>query len=105
MANLDVIKDYFLRTVLEESDNFKALSEEEKEKSLKQMAKLSEEKQRDLCKFFVSQEKDNLPGKLFMRFVNKVSNSLTALGNVAEKDKGIIKKYREGRNHASEGKI
>mgnify|MGYP001616437369 FL=1 len=101
MANLDVVKDYFLRVVLEESDNFKALSEEEKQTSLARIAKLSEAKQRELCKFFVGEEKDTLPSKLFMRFVTKVSNSMTALGHVAEKDKAILNKYREGRNKES----
>ncbi|MDD3861760.1 MAG: hypothetical protein PHP74_02625 [Candidatus Gracilibacteria bacterium] len=105
MANLDVIKDYFLRVVLEESDNFKTLPEEEKQKSLNKMSKLSEAKQRDLCKFFVEREKDTLPSRIFMRFVNKVSNSMTALGNVAVKDKAIISKYRDGRAQASESTI
>ncbi|MFA7686133.1 MAG: hypothetical protein WCX95_05045 [Candidatus Gracilibacteria bacterium] len=105
MVNLDVVKDYFLKVILEESDNFKDLPEEEQEKSLEKIARLSESKQRELCKFFVSGEKGTLPGKIFMRFVSKVSNSMTALGHVAEKDTAILAKYRDGRNQASVGTI
>lgn len=105
MANLEVIKDYYLRVVLEESDKFQSLSETEKEKKIADMVVLSPEKQRELCKFFVSEEKETLPGKIFMRFVKKASDSMTALTNVADKDRGIIKKYREGRGQASEVQI
>lgn len=105
MANLDVIKDYFLRVVLEESGKFNALSEEEKQKALEKMAKMPEAKQRELCRFFVSEEKDTLPAKIFMRFVQKMSNSMTALNHVAEKDKGILKKYQENRTEKSHPSI
>jgi hypothetical protein len=100
MVNLDVIKNYFLKIVLEESDNFKALPEKEKQASVDRIAKLSEDKQKDLCVFFVSQEKTTLPGKIFMRFVKEVSNSVEALTHVAEKDKAILNRARNGRKES-----
>ena len=101
MPNLELIKDYFLKVILEESDKFQSLSEAEKEKKIADMVVLSPEKQRELCKALVEKEKDTLPGKIFMRFVGKVSNSMVALTNVSEKDKSIMSKYRDGRVEAS----
>jgi len=105
MTDLSVIKDNFLRTVLEESDNFKALSAEEQNKYLDRIVKLPEANQRELCKFFVREEKTKLPAKILMRFLKKVNDSMTALTVVAEKDKAIIKKYREGRKAETQPSI
>lgn len=90
MADLNVVSDYYLRTVLEESNYFTSLSEEEKQKYLERISHLTNDQQRDLCVFFIREEKDTLPAKLMLRFLNKVTNSGIALGKVAEKDKAIL---------------
>ncbi|MFA6917913.1 MAG: hypothetical protein WC285_03725 [Candidatus Gracilibacteria bacterium] len=105
MVDLALVKDPTLQMVLEESDNFKALPEAEKQKYLDRIMKLSADQQKELCKFFVREEKDTLPTKLLVRFLQKVNNSMTALTTVAAKDKAILNKYREGRSGESEAVI
>jgi len=90
MADLNVVSDSYLRTVLEESNYFTALPEEEKQKYLERISHLTGDQQRELCVFFIREEKDTLPAKLMLRFLNKVNNSGIALTNVAEKDTAIM---------------
>lgn len=101
MADLNVVSDSYLRTVLEESNHFNALPEEEKQKYLERIQKLSADQQRDLCVFFIREEKDTLPAKLMLRFLNKVNNSEIALTKVAEKDTAIM----EGAKASRQGEV
>lgn len=102
MVDLTGIKESLLRTVLEESEKFRKLPEAEQQAQISRMVKLTPERQKELCKFFVREEKDKLPARLLVRFFQKINNSMTALTTVAAKDKAILNKYRKGRSIASE---
>lgn len=100
MADLSIVKNPVLHRILEESDKFNALPEDEKQVSLKQMISLSDDQQDELCRFMVSEEEDTLPKKLLLSFFKFVGNATEALTNVAAKDKAILNSMQESRQEA-----